>query len=166
MSSHTLLFAITLLPAAALAWISVSSPRSLGIRLTALCITVLFVPLAYASFAELLGRPKPIGLDALTRQEGTAVILASLLEEDVRIYVWLQLQDGPEPRAYALPWSRAAAEQLQGASEQAARQATALRMRLPFNGTPDAREPLFYAEPQPAASPKEVPPMPLTVHAG
>jgi hypothetical protein len=166
MSTHGLLFAVTLLLATGLAWISVSAPRRLTVRLFALAITLLFLPLAHASLAELLGRPKPIGLDMLIRLGGTATVLASSLEENERIFLWLQLEHRPEPRAFQLPWNRTMAEQLQGASEEARRQAAALRMRLPYDASLDRSEPLFYVEPQEALPEKEPPPAPLAVHAG
>ena len=46
------------------------------------------------------------------------------------------------------------------------RQATALRMRLPYGASLDRSEPLFYVEPQEGLPEKEPPSAPLAVHAG
>ena len=61
----------------------------------------------------------------------------------------------PEPRAYVLPWSVEAAQQLQDAMSQAEADGTAVRMTMPFEASLDEREPMFYAMPQPAMPAKD-----------
>jgi hypothetical protein len=53
---------LTLL-AAVLANISIWSPRRIWVKATALTVTVAMMPLGYASFSELLSRPKPVTLE-------------------------------------------------------------------------------------------------------
>jgi hypothetical protein len=83
-------------------------------------------------------------------------VLASSFRENQAIYIWLQFNESLEPRAYALPWSRDLAEQLQAAEREAAENQTEVRMRLPFEQSLDDREPRFYAMPQPALPSKDL----------
>jgi hypothetical protein len=75
--------------------------------------------------------------------------------EHEAIYLWLVMPDSLEPRAYVLPWSMQAAQQLQEAMSQAEADGTAVRMTMPFEPSLDDREPMFYALPQPAMPPKD-----------
>ena len=86
-----------------------------------------------------------------------ATVLGSLMQEGEGIYLWLQLPDVAEPRGYVLPWNRATAEQLQQAQREAAEQegGGTVHMRMPFEPSLEKREPLFYAQPQPAPPPKD-----------
>ena len=157
MSTLSLLFAATVAAAGLLGAIAVATPRRLALKGAALATTIVFLPLAYASMAGLLGKPKPTELTWWLNHGTEATVLASRIEEDEAIYLWLQLPDAPEPRAYALPWSREAAEQLQEAWREAQRNHTQPRMRLPFEPSLEDRKPRFYALPQPALPQKELP---------
>jgi hypothetical protein len=85
-----------------------------------------------------------------------AEVLASRLVEDQGIYLWLQLVDVAEPRAYVLPWDRTSAEQLQQALREAEQKGSGVQMRLPFEPSLEDLEPKFYALPQPALPPKDL----------
>ena len=163
MSTLLPLFAVTILLAAALATLSLWAPRRLAAKLLALLLAMGFMPMAYAAMAELLSKPKPATIEWALAGAGEATVLGSLAREDEAIYLWLQLADVPEPRAYMLPWSRKLAEQLQEAQRQAAERGSGLRMRLPFEPTLDDREPRFYAMPQPALPPKDEALPPATI---
>lgn len=142
--------------AAMMTSISIWAPRRIVVRATALLLGVLFVPLGYASLADLLSRPKPVHLEWLQKAATEATVLGSSFEEGVRIFVWLQMPSAPEPRAYVLPWDQALAEQLQEARREAERNGSGeVRMRMPFERSWDDREPKFYAMPQPAMPPKD-----------
>ena len=78
------------------------------------------------------------------------------MQEPDGLYLWLQLDGAPEPRAYRLPWDQRMAAAAAAALEEAQRNGTAVRMRLPFEPTLDHREPKFYAPPQPALPPKDL----------
>ncbi len=158
MSDMSQLFAATVAVAGLLTLISLWTPRRLAVKGTALATGVLLLPLSYASLVDLLSRPKPIDLEWWQSQGQEATVLGSQLKEDQGIYLWLQLPEVAEPRSYVLPWSRAAAEQLQAAERAAAQQqgGGSVRMRLPFEPSLDDREPLFYARPQPAPPPKDM----------
>jgi len=73
---------------------------------------MLFLPTAYAGLSRLLSMPKPVELEWWHANAEEAIVLASTFREDEAIYLWLQLRDLAEPRAYTLPWNRDLAEQL------------------------------------------------------
>ena len=134
--------------AALLAKITIWSPRRLWLKLTALGVTALFLPLSYLAFTDLLSRPKPVQVEWVQRSLEEAEVLAVQMREDQAIYLWLGLSGLAEPRAYAMPWSEQAARQLQAAQREAEAQGTAVQMRMPFEPSLDESEPLFYARPQ------------------
>jgi hypothetical protein len=158
MSDLPVLFAAAAFLAALLASVAVWAPRRLASKLLAVAASFLFLPTAWAAMADLMSRPKPVALEWWLKHAADATVLGNLLEEERRIYLWLQLDGTAEPRAYALPWDRRLAEQLQKAEREAQEKQTALRMRLPFEPSLDDREPRFYALPQPALPPKPAPP--------
>jgi hypothetical protein len=149
-------FVVAAALAATLALISIWAPRRLAIKAAALAATMLFLPLAYASLAELLSKPKPVALEWWLSHAPEAEVVASRAIENEGIYLWLLLPEVAEPRAYVLPWDRASAEQLQQALREAEQQGSGVQMRLPFEPSLDDREPKFYALPQPALPPKDL----------
>lgn len=155
MTELTYLFASTAVLIGMATTISIWAPRQLAIKLGALSIAALFLPLAYASLAQLLSRPKPVGLEWWHAHAEEATVLSSAMREDEGIYLWLQLDAVSEPRAYTLPWSRDLAEQLQAARRAAEEDGSEMRVRLPFEPSLEDREPKFYALPQPALPPKD-----------
>lgn len=162
--SLPVLFAALILVAAYLAALAVRAGSRLAARLSALAAACLFMPLAYAGFAELLSRPKPAALEWWLGRADEATVLASSLREGLGIYLWLQLDGAAEPRAYVLPWNRSLAEELQAALRAADERRTQVRMRLPFEPTLDDEAARFYAMPQPPspAKPDAAPPPPLS----
>jgi hypothetical protein len=143
--------------AGVLATLSIWSPRKLGVKLIALTLAVLALPAAYASFTELLSRPKPLHLEWDQRALAGATVLSAQLQEGEHIYLWLALPDLEQPRAYALPWNEELAKQLHRAQQQAEREGSNVRMRQPFENSLDPDEPLFYAPPQPPPPAKSEP---------
>lgn len=157
MSSNIgVLFGTGVVVAALLCSICVWSPRRFWIKLVALTTALLFLPVGYASLTELMSKPKPVALEWWLAKAPEATVLASTVREGKGIYLWLQLPDVEEPRAYVLPWSREVAEQLQKALEEAEESQGAVGMRLPFEPSLDDREPRFYALPQPALPQKDL----------
>lgn len=156
MTELSYLFMITAALAGLLSMISIWSRHRPWIRAGALAVALLFLPLAYASYASLLSKPKPVALEWWLGEAGEATVLSSSLKEDVGIFLWLKLAEVDEPRAYVLPWSRDLAEQLQAAAREAEEQNGQLQMRLPFEPSLDELEPKFYAMPQPAMPPKDL----------
>lgn len=149
------LFVLVVVLAGILATHSIWAPRRLRTKLFALFVTLLFLPLAYAAMVQLLSKPKPVHLEWWKANAAEASVLASTFEEGQGIYLWLQMADLVEPRAYVLPWDRELAEELQEAMREAEQNGGGVRMRMPFEPSLDNREPRFYALPQPAFPPKD-----------
>jgi hypothetical protein len=156
MTELTYLFAAVAVVAGLMTSVSVWAPRQLWIKVVAIGAAALFLPTTYASFSRLLSMPKPVQLEWWLAKADEATVLASSFRENEAIYLWLQLSDVAEPRAYALPWNRDLAEQLQTAQREAAENQTQVQMRLPFEQSLEDREPKFYAMPQPQLPPKDL----------
>jgi hypothetical protein len=157
MSEVSYLFAASLALAAALAGVSIWSPRALWIKVGALAIAVLFLPATYASLVDLLSRPKPIALEWKRLELSEAKVIGADLREGEAIYLWLRTSGVEEPRSYVVPWDRKLAEQLHRARREAEARGTAVHARGLFEPGQDREQPVFYALPQPARPPKEVP---------
>ncbi len=142
--------------AAALTGMTIWSRHRLGLKISAILVAMLFLPLSYAALAELLSRPKPVSLEWWRGQAEEADVLAGNIVEDKAIHLWLKLESNLEPRAYSLPWSRDLAENLQEALREADENNSGVRMRLPFEPSWDDQADRFYALPQPALPPKDV----------
>jgi hypothetical protein len=148
--SLPMLFATAAMLAAFLGSIAVWAPRRLPVKVCALIVAGLFMPLAYAGLTDLMSRPKPVSMEWWLANAEEATVIAAVPEEGRRIFLWLALNGIDEPRAYVMPWSREAAQQLQDAQEQAAEEGGEVRMRMPFERSLEDTERMFYAEPQPA----------------
>ncbi len=157
MMTLTQLFVVAAVLVGVLTSITVWAPRRLALKLAAFAVAWLFLPVAYAGLLDLLSRPKPATLEWWLRRAEEATVLGSRTAEGDAIYVWLQLDGVREPRAYALPWNRDLAEQLQAARREAEQGRGELRLRLPFESSLEDRRPRFYALPQPALPPKDEP---------
>ena len=151
------LFAVSLGLAAALASISIWSPRAPWIKVGALSIAVLFLPTTYVSVVDLLSRPKPIALEWKHTDLAGAKVIGADLREGKGIYLWLRTPGAEEPRSYVLPWDQKLAEQLHRAQRDAEARGTAVQAGNLFRSGQDREEPMFYALPQPARPPKEPP---------
>jgi hypothetical protein len=156
MTELTQLFAVIAVLTGVITSFSVWAPRRLWLKASAFALALLFLPAAYVGLSRLLSMPKPAQLEWWHAQAEEATVLASSLRENEAIYLWLQMGALPEPRAYALPWNRDLAEQLQAAQREAAENQTQVQMRLPFERSEDDQEPKFYAMPQPALPPKDL----------
>ncbi len=140
-----------------LANLAVWAPRKLRVKLGALITAAVFLPTAYFSLSEMLARPKPVAAEWLRGALAEATVLGSQMQEGKAIYLWLALEGTAEPRAYALPWSEKIARQLHGARRSAEASGTRVKMRLPFEGSLDRRDQVFYAAPQSPPPEKETP---------
>ena len=155
MNNLPYLFAVAVLLAGGLASIAIWAPRRMGPKAGALACAALFMPVGYAGFSDLLSRPKPVALEWWLNKADEATVLGSQMQEGQGLYLWLQVAGEREPRAYRLPWDQRTAQELQSALEEAQRNGTQAKMRLPFEPTLDRRESKFYAPPQPALPPKD-----------
>lgn len=141
--------------AAGLAMLALWSRRTIKIKILALTLTAAAFGSAYFGLTNLLSLPKPVALEWLQRDADDATVLASAVQEDVAIYLWLQLGRSVEPKYYQLPWNRDLAEALQKATRDAEAAQTEVRMRQPFLETSERMEQVFYAEPQKPAPQKQ-----------
>jgi len=152
--------ALFILPSTAIAVfltsVALRAPRRISVKI--LCIAGLagFVPLTTSGFSELMGRPKPIALQHPAISGKDVTVIASTVEEDTRIWLWVVREGRAEPRAYALPWSTEAAKQLREAQTQGEREGAKVKMRLTAanNETEEVEEPMFYVAPQMPPPPK------------
>lgn len=155
MTELTYIFAVVAALTGLLATICIWSPRRSSAKVMAIGATAALLPAIYLGFVHLLSMPKPVQFEWWHARAAEATVLGSSMREGDGIYLWLQLEDAGEPRAYVLPWSRDLAEQLQAASREAERSQGHLRMRLPFERSLDDHEPKFYALPQPMLPSKD-----------
>jgi len=154
MDSLNYLYGAMVLVAAALGAIAIGTPRRLALRAGAVVLSGMLMVVGYASFAELLGRPKPASLEWASAAAGEATVVASDMREGKAIYLWLRKDGADAPRAYVLPWSMQAGKALHRATAEAEAKGTEVRMRLPLTAMEDESEPVFYVSPQPALPPK------------
>lgn len=120
------------LAAAGLASLAIWAPRRLAVRVAAVAITALLLPLTYLQFAELLSRPKPMTFEWYEKSTDKAVLISVSLHEGEAIYLWLRLAGSFEPRAYKVPWNLKIAEQLEDAIDDAIRKDSTLLLKNPF----------------------------------
>jgi hypothetical protein len=92
------LFAAVAIVTAIQAAIAIWTPRVAWVRMSAVIITALMMPLAYMSFTLLMSKPKPISLEWYERNAPRATVLGVSLDEGRAIYLWLMLDGETEPR--------------------------------------------------------------------
>jgi hypothetical protein len=148
MHDLTLFFVLGVILACALASISIWAPRKLWVKASALTLSAALFAVGYAGFTTMLSRPKPMSLAWAERHVPEAAVVGSMMVENVAIYVWLQFDGNPEPRAFALPWDVQSAKQLQQAMQEAEANGTGVRMTLPVGDAMDGGEARFWAKPQ------------------
>ena len=120
--------------AAALASIAIWAPRPTRVRVLAVTITALFIPIVYMQLIEMLSKPKPMSFEWYQRDAEKAVLLGISLDEGESIYLWLRLAGSVEPRYYVIPWNLKLAERLEDAVDDAVRQDSTIVLRTRFTG--------------------------------
>jgi len=118
--------------AAALAGLAIWAPRPTRIRIIALVIATLFIPVVYLQSIEMLSKPKPMSFEWYQRNEAKAALLSISLDEGKAIYLWLQLPDSVAPRNYEIPWNLKLAEKLEDAVDDAVRRNSTIILENPF----------------------------------
>lgn len=154
MQSLPYFFAAVALLAAALAALTLRARRRPLFKVTALGLAMALMTVFYVSAADLLGRPKAVGIEYLRGRAEQATVVAAKLDEGRAIYVWLALEGASEPRAYVLPWDEKRAREMMKAKGEVEAKGGELRMRRPFDPDRLPTEPMFYPAPQPALPPK------------
>ena len=118
--------------AAALATIAIWAPRPTRVRIVALTITLLFLPVVYVQLIEMLSKPKPMSFEWYQRNEAKAELLGISFDEGQSIYLWLRLAGSLEPRAYVVPWNLRLAERLEDAVDDAVTKNSSIVITKPF----------------------------------
>lgn len=126
-------FAAAIGIAAVLCSIAIWAPRDTRVRVLALAVMALFMPVIYVVFTGLLSKPKPVAFAWLERSVDKAEVLGVSLDEGKAIYMWLRLSGSLEPRYYKLPWRQKVAEDLEDAMLQANRKRAGLIIKKPFS---------------------------------
>lgn len=119
--------------AALLATIAIWSPRRTRIRVVAIVVTAMFLPLGYIELVELLSNPKPMSYEWFKSDAEFATVLGVSFEEGVAIYLWLRLEDEIKPRYYVLPWGNKLAERLEEAVDDAVSKNSTVVIPTPFS---------------------------------
>ena len=149
-------FALALVLAATLSSVAIRAPGAVWMRAGVFAVAALYIPIAYAAYADLLARPKPVAMEWIHRAADEAVVVASDIREGEAIYLWLALEGVREPRSYRLPWDRKLALELQSAQRAAEGTQNGVRFSMPFEPGIEGGERQFYAHPQPTLPPKGV----------
>lgn len=112
-----------------------------GTRRQAIAFALIAVAMAPASFL-------PLGHAAPWRPDMPATVLGARI--DVGLAIWV-LVDGPEPRFHRLPYSQAAADQLQAAIDGAAERQGKVKIKMGEDGSPGFAEEAPPEEPAKSA---------------
>ena len=119
--------------AAALAAIAIWAPRPTRVRIIALCVAALFIPVVYVQSIEMLSKPKPASFEWYERANDRAELLGVSFDEGQAIYVWPRIAGSFEPRSYVLPWNIRLAEKLEDAVDDAVRKKSMVILKDPFH---------------------------------
>ncbi len=134
--------------AALLVSITIWSRRPFKWRVSAFFIGLSLVTILYASILELLSRPKPAHMELFYKDVPEVVLLHASWEEEVALYILVQIPGVEEPRLYILPWSREDVEKFQQAIEDGEEKDEEVRIGNPFfNADEEDRERLIYTSP-------------------
>ena len=118
--------------AAALASIAIWAPRPTRVRIIALSLAALFIPVVYVQSIEMLSKPKPASFEWYERANDQAEVLGVSFEEGHSIYLWLRIAGAFEPRSYVIPWNLKLAEKLEDTVDDAVRDNSTVILKDPF----------------------------------
>ena len=143
--------------------ITIWSRRPFKWRLSAFIIGVAFVTILYASILELLSRPKPAHMELFYKDVPEVVLLHASWEEDVALYILVEIPGVDEPRLYVLPWDREEAEKFEQAMDEGEDKNEEVRIGNPFfNADEEDRERLIYTTPSKPLEQKGREQLPIT----
>jgi hypothetical protein len=147
--------------ALALGSLAIWAPRPTVVRIVAVVIVALFLPVLYLQMLEMLSRPKPMTFEWYKANAERAQLLGVSLSEGEAIYLWLMLDNAAEPRAYEVPWNLELAEKLEDSVDEAVRRGATIVLRKPFfrKSTEDLGHLNMQIVPPPLP-PQKRPPMP------
>ena len=123
--------------AALLISITIWSRRPFKWRISAFFIGLGLIALLYIAHMELFYKDVP-----------EVVLLHASWEEEVALYILVEIPGVEEPRLYILPWSREEAEKFQQAIEEGEEKDEEVKIGNPFfNADEEDRERLIYTSP-------------------
>ncbi|MBF87243.1 MAG: hypothetical protein CMJ14_04495 [Pelagibacterales bacterium] len=141
---YIVLLALTVL----LISITIWSRRPFRWRISGFFIGATLISLLFISILELLSRPKPAHLELFYKDIPEVVLLHASWEEEVALYILVEIPGVEEPRLYILPWSREDAEQFEQAMQEGEDNNEEVRIGNPFFNTDEEdRERLVYTSP-------------------
>ena len=128
--------------------ITIWSRRPFKWRVSAFFIGVGLVIILYVAILELLSRPKPAHMELFYKDIPEVILLHASWEEDVALYILVEIPGLDEPRLYVLPWNREEAEKFQQAMEEGEDKDEEVRIGNRFyNAAGEDRERLIYTTP-------------------
>lgn len=149
------IYVVCALLVTSIAWIAVGPTRTIKTRTAAVALVAALLPAGFGAVSELLSRPKPVAAEWIQRQAEEAIVVSSVFQEGEAIYLWLQLPNKDEPRAYTLPWDEQLARQLAEAEAEGEATEQSVSMKNPFKPNEKIEsEPQFYLPPPPTLPPK------------
>lgn len=155
MDLQVVLVGLAALSGGGLVWLSATSATEPRARRGILVLAVGLVGLFYLATADLLGRPKPVEIEAFEGRLRDTEVLAHHLRQGEAIYLWVAGEEGAEPVAYRMPWIEKTARDLHAARQQAESEGTgSVRATLRAGDGTDGGEPTVGWVPPPADPPK------------
>ena len=126
------LFASAAGVALALGSIAIWAPRPIPVRVTAVVIVALFLPVLYLQMLEMLSKPKPMSFEWYEANANRAQLLGASMIEGESIFLWLRIDNSLEPRSYVVPWNLKLAEKLENDVTNAIRRNSTVIIKKPF----------------------------------
>ena len=128
---------------------SFATPPPRWLRTSVLVGAIVMMGVAPVTFYELLGRPKPIGIESLP---DLTTVVSFVLDKQERVHITVQSPAWDTPRLISVPWDRELVKKMVQRREQANREGREVGMRVPTTG--DSSD-VFYVLTPPPMPPKK-----------
>ncbi len=152
---YEILIMMSLLLGSALASTTIWSRQQTRMRLAAIGMFILMLPVLAGSGFMALGHPAP-WVQMLTMPEGDHVVLGVRFVQDEAIYLWLDFKDELAPRSFYLPWSDVEAKRIQRMMDK--EKATGQTFMVGMGGGSEfVRDRVYHPTPQPRMPDKRAP---------
>ncbi len=126
------LYLVVVIATGLLLTIIIHAKIKLLIKYAGVFIGVALLIISFFGVLDVLGLCKPTSVEWRRRHTKEATVLASKIEEEVAIYLWLEIPGELEPLNYKIPWDMKKAIQLQKAVEKVKKRGGSVKMKLPF----------------------------------
>ncbi len=135
MPLSSIVFIVSFLIVAVIAWIAISGESRVSRKVLALAALAALVPTGYLTVSELLGRPKPASTEFLQDLGQYHRVIAYEINEDEAIYLWLRIVGSDQPRVFSFDYDTQTISRLQKAEDRARSLASSLLARVERDGT-------------------------------